>query len=111
MRLPKSYRFGQNRPYNILHNDEHAAAYSQTLDLMKMKKLDPSSLDFERCEDEQIHTPESIQGYGYLIAFNKETFEVSVISQNVEKLLNLDSVIGTNFSICWSKTVMDESFC
>ena len=38
------------------------------------------NFNFERCEDEPIHIPESVQSYGFLIAFNYEDLEVLTCS-------------------------------
>lgn len=61
-------------------------------------------LNFERCEDEAIHVPESIQGYGYLFGLNEDNFTIEIISDNVKNLINKDTLIGTSF-----KNLLDES--
>ena len=63
-----------------------------------MEKLNVDKLNFYRCEDEKIHIPESIQGYGYLFALDQTEGIIKVVSDNVNKLLKkgLD-IIGSNF--------------
>lgn len=53
----------------------------------KDMQTDFDNLDFERCEDEPIHIPESIQGYGYLFALDPKTGEVRIRSANIETFL------------------------
>lgn len=61
--------------------------------------LDIEKLDFDRCEDEPIHIPESIQSYGYLFALNAATGAIEITSQNVADLFCFEkSVLGTVFS-------------
>ncbi|UII21475.1 ATP-binding protein [Fulvivirga ligni] len=61
-------------------------------------QLNIDALDFDKCEDEQIHIPESIQGYGYLFALNFETGKIELISQNIDSLLkNSGDIFGSNF--------------
>ncbi len=60
--------------------------------------LNIEDLDFDHCEDEPIHIPESIQGYGYLFALNEENGNIEVYSENVGKLLTeTDNLLGKNF--------------
>ncbi|MFA0960451.1 ATP-binding protein [Roseivirga sp. BDSF3-8] len=57
---------------------------------MSSDKLDIDNLKFEHCEDEPIHIPESIQGYGYLFAMDRSNNgRVRILSKNVLDLLNL----------------------
>ena len=58
-----------------------------------------SSFSFQRCEDEPIHIPETIQSYGFLIAFGKETLDVSIVSENIKNLF-ADSIISKAFLSC-----------
>ncbi|MAA73914.1 MAG: histidine kinase [Salinisphaeraceae bacterium] len=60
--------------------------------------LDIDKLDFERCEDEPIHIPESIQGYGYLFALDCSSARIEIVSENIETLLRDGAdVVGENF--------------
>ncbi|NMH60493.1 ATP-binding protein [Alteromonas ponticola] len=52
---------------------------------------------FDKCENEPIHIPESIQSYGFLIAFNISDKRVAIISENVNSLFTTDSIIGEDF--------------
>ena len=49
--------------------------------------LDLDKLDFGRCEDEPIHIPESLQGYGYLFALDGRSGEIKIVSDNIATLL------------------------
>lgn len=61
-------------------------------------KLDIDSLDFERCEDEPIHTPESIQAHGYLFALEKGEGRIQVLSENVADLVeDYRGLVGQSF--------------
>ncbi|UII27471.1 ATP-binding protein [Fulvivirga maritima] len=60
-------------------------------------QLDIDSLEFDHCEDEPIHIPESIQGYGYLFALDYESGEIRLISENVQSLINENQIIGSSF--------------
>lgn len=61
-------------------------------------QLNVEDLNFERCEDEPIHIPESIQGYGYLFALDQNSGAIRIISENVKGLLgDTDKVLGLNF--------------
>jgi chemotaxis family two-component system sensor kinase Cph1 len=61
-------------------------------------KLDIDRLTFDRCEDEKIHIPESIQSYGYLFALNHSTGIIEIISENVLDLFTTEGpLIGSNF--------------
>ncbi len=61
-------------------------------------RLDVNQLSFDRCEDEPIHIPESIQSYGYLFATNQYSHTVEIISENVLDLTDLgDEIFGKNF--------------
>lgn len=60
--------------------------------------LDLDQLDFDRCEDEPIHIPESIQGYGYLFAIDEQSGEIKIVSDNTASLLlQHEDIIGQNF--------------
>src|SRR5690606_22897050 len=60
--------------------------------------LNVENLDFDRCEDEPIHIPESIQGYGYLFALDRTSGEIRIVSENVYDLLSSQGdLIGRNF--------------
>lgn len=60
-------------------------------------KLDIDKLDFEHCSEEKIHTPESIQSYGYLFALNSKSYKIEIISENVSKLLSSSHIVGETF--------------
>ena len=49
--------------------------------------LNFDKLDFEHCADEPIHTPESIQAYGYLFAVDPESHRIKIYSENVRYLV------------------------
>ncbi|MFP4008588.1 MAG: ATP-binding protein [Spirulinaceae cyanobacterium] len=60
--------------------------------------LDLDQLNFDRCEDEPIHLPESIQGYGYLFAIDEQSGEIKIVSDNTASLLlQHENLIGNNF--------------
>jgi light-regulated signal transduction histidine kinase (bacteriophytochrome) len=60
--------------------------------------LDFDKLDFDHCEDEPIHIPESIQGYGYLFALEEETGAIKIYSENVDHLFrDYKNLEGSNF--------------
>lgn len=58
----------------------------------------PDIYTLKNCEDEPIHRPESIQSYGYLIAFDRGTGRIGATSDNIDKLLKLDNLLGTDNS-------------
>lgn len=61
-------------------------------------QLDIDKLNFDRCEDEPIHIPELIQGYGYLFALDQEDGSIKIYSENVEHLLkDTTNLVGQNF--------------
>jgi len=65
---------------------------------MPTTTLDISTLNFEHCEQEQIHLPEAIQPYGYFIAFDKTNRKISIVSENVRDILQAGlNLIGTDF--------------
>ncbi|WP_232373361.1 ATP-binding protein [Alteromonas sp. RKMC-009] len=68
-----------------------------------------SSFSFQRCEDEPIHIPETIQSYGFLIAFGKETLDVSIVSENIKNLF-ADSIISKAFLSLLSPETDSKSF-
>ncbi len=60
--------------------------------------LDVEKLNFERCEDEPIHIPESIQSYGYLFALDAATGNIAIASENISDLLvDKTAVLGRSF--------------
>ncbi len=65
---------------------------------------------FEKCENEPIHIPESIQSYGFLIAFNISNKQVSIISENVKQIFSCDSIIGENFLDLLRPETNEKSF-
>jgi light-regulated signal transduction histidine kinase (bacteriophytochrome)/ActR/RegA family two-component response regulator len=61
-------------------------------------KLDFDKLDFDYCEDEPIHTPELIQGFGYLLALDPETAVIKIVSENIDGLFGRsEALIGASF--------------
>ncbi|MES2626743.1 MAG: ATP-binding protein [Pseudomonadota bacterium] len=52
--------------------------------------LDTTKLNFDKCEDEPIHIPEAIQGYGYLFALDPTTGSVKIHSANVDGIFRLN---------------------
>jgi light-regulated signal transduction histidine kinase (bacteriophytochrome) len=74
-------------------------------------KLDIDKLDFDHCEDEQIHIPEAIQGYGYLFALDPKTYTVKIHSKNTNNLFEKTSdLIGKNFLDFLNSDKMDMEF-
>ncbi|WP_394221318.1 ATP-binding protein [Alteromonas gracilis] len=78
-----------------------------------MTRLVPN-FNFERCEDELIHVPESIQSYGFLIAFNYEDLKIAVVSENCDSVF-AEKIIGKNFldilsSDSSERTFLEETF-
>lgn len=67
---------------------------------MSSQELNIDELDFDHCEDEQIHIPESVQGFGYLFALDPDNLEIKIVSENISKLFNipLDDLVGTSFN-------------
>ena len=65
------------------------------------ESFDPESFDFARCEDEPIHRPEAIQGYGYLVALEPDTGAIRIHSDNLRSLIDPDSsgglLVGQSF--------------
>lgn len=60
--------------------------------------LDVDQLDFDHCEDEPIHIPESIQGYGYLFALDRDRGRIEIVSENIGDFLEPGTdVIGRGF--------------
>lgn len=56
----------------------------------------PQNFNFERCEDEPIHIPESVQSYGFLIAFSYDDLNISIVSENCETIF-AEGIVGKNF--------------
>lgn len=74
-------------------------------------ELDIDKLDFEHCEDEPIHIPELIQGYGYLFALDQTNETIQIYSENVERLIvNVDEIVGTNFFDLLEDSLVDIEF-
>ena len=67
------------------------------------------NFNFERCEDEPIHIPESVQSYGFLIAFNYEDLEVSIVSENCNTIF-ADEIIGKGFLDILSSDTDERAF-
>lgn len=59
--------------------------------------FDPESLDFDRCEDEPIHRPEAIQGYGYLMALEPDTGIIRIHSDNLATLFPPSEAVSGGF--------------
>ncbi len=60
--------------------------------------LDLDKLNFDRCEDEPIQIPESIQGYGYLFALDEQSGAIKIVSDNISTLLREHKdILGANF--------------
>ncbi len=60
--------------------------------------LNIEKLNFERCEDEPIHIPESIQSYGYLFALDADSGNITIVSENVcDLLVEQTGIIGHSF--------------
>ena len=65
----------------------------------------------KNCEDEQIHIPGSIQHYGYLIAFDPESFNITIVSANIAELYPFDTAENLNTeSKCVGKSVFANIF-
>lgn len=66
---------------------------------MSAEKLNIDELEFDHCEDEPIHIPESVQGYGYLFALDPENGKIQVVSKNTSELFtfSVDELIDYNF--------------
>lgn len=60
-------------------------------------RLDIDKLNFERCEDEPIHIPETIQEYGYLFAIDPDSGMIRVYSENVKNLFKDHDLYKKNF--------------
>ncbi|MGO4890973.1 ATP-binding protein [Flavobacterium sp. W21_SRS_FM6] len=60
-------------------------------------KLDINKLNFDKCENEKIHIPESIQAYGYLFALDNQDGKIKIISENVKDLLKDGDILDSNF--------------
>lgn len=75
--------------------------------------FDPEKFDFNRCEEEPIHRPESIQGYGYLFAVCAESGDIRIHSANVNSLIkmhNRENLVGQNFFDYFSYDLMPKNF-
>ena len=69
----------------------------------------PQNINFERCEDEPIHIPESIQSYGFLIAFNYKDLKISIVSDNCESVFT-EPLIGKHFLEILSSDTNERAF-
>ena len=74
----------------------------------------PQNFNFERCEDEPIHIPESVQSYGFLIAFSYKDLKIEIVSENCNSIF-ADEIIGENFLDILSsdsdeRTFLEETF-
>ncbi|MDQ8184455.1 ATP-binding protein [Pelagicoccus sp. SDUM812002] len=75
--------------------------------------FDPEKFDFEKCEDEPIHRPEAVQGFGYLIAISLETRKVEIHSENIGSLFALDDdavFLGLDFAQALDASVVSWDF-
>tara|TARA_Y100000994_G_scaffold247036_1_gene251561 strand:+ start:7210 stop:9864 length:2655 start_codon:yes stop_codon:yes gene_type:complete len=69
----------------------------------------PPHFNFERCEDEPIHIPESIQSYGFLIAFSYEDLKISIVSENCDAVF-IEQLIGKHFLDILSSDTDERAF-
>ena len=69
----------------------------------------PPHFNFERCEDEPIHIPESIQSYGFLIAFSYEDLKISIVSENCDAVFT-EQLIGKHFLDILSSDTDERAF-
>ena len=69
----------------------------------------PKEINFERCEDEPIHIPESIQSYGFLIAFSYEDLKISIVSENCDAVF-IEQLIGKHFLDILSSDTDERAF-
>ena len=69
----------------------------------------PPHFNFERCEDEPIHIPESIQSYGFLIAFSYEDLKISIVSENCDAVFT-EQLIGKHFLEILSSDTDERAF-
>ena len=69
----------------------------------------PQNINFERCEDKPIHIPESIQSYGFLIAFNYKDLKISIVSDNCESVFT-EPLIGKHFLEILSSDTNERAF-
>ena len=69
----------------------------------------PPHFNFERCEDEPIHIPESIQSYGFLIAFSYEDLKISIVSENCDAVFK-EQLIGKHFLEILSSDTDERAF-
>jgi light-regulated signal transduction histidine kinase (bacteriophytochrome) len=91
----------------------------------KINKVNKSSLDdLDNCADESVHLIGTLQGFGCLIGFNRETQDISFYSDETSKILDVNSdilqdgkwtdltVLSSNlFNLDnWSKINQNESF-
>ncbi|MCW8090418.1 ATP-binding protein [Alteromonas sp. ASW11-130] len=74
-----------------------------------MQKKQPT-FSFDQCEDEPIHIPESIQSYGFLIAFKSSDKQIAIISENVKLLFKDKEVIGKDFLDLLRPETEEKSF-
>jgi light-regulated signal transduction histidine kinase (bacteriophytochrome) len=74
-------------------------------------KLNIDKLNFDKCEDEPIHIPEAIQGYGYLFALDPKDHTIVIHSRNVTSLLKEPAdLLGRNFFDFVNSDKMDLDF-
>ncbi len=60
----------------------------------KINKVNKSSLDdVDNCSDEPVHLIGTLQGFGCLIGFDKETQEIAFYSEETSRILQVDSHI------------------
>ncbi len=69
----------------------------------------PPHFNFERCEDEPIHIPESIQSYGFLIAFSYEDLKISIVSENCDAVFK-EQLVGKHFLEILSSDTDERAF-
>ncbi|WP_232365084.1 phytochrome family protein [Salinimonas marina] len=72
-------------------------------------QYDPQNMPFDKCEDEPIHIPESIQGYGFLIAFAHENLKITVVSENTRDIFS-EPLVGKHFLDLLSPEADERNF-
>ena len=97
---------------NVLYNmigSEFRLKYNSMLTFQELHATAPQEINFERCEDEPIHIPESIQSYGFLIAFSYEDLKISIVSENCDAVFK-EQLIGKHFLEILSSDTDERAF-
>ena len=63
--------------------------------------FDPDELAFEHCDQEPIHQPGAVQGFGYLVALDPESGHVRVYSENIGQLLSWEGELQNQDFFEW----------